>query len=96
MTTYNTNPELLRQTIQSVRNQLYPHWELCIADDFSTNEQVREVIQAEAKEESRIRFVFRAANGHISEATNSALELATGSYVAFLDHDDLLSQNALF
>ena len=96
MPTYNTNPELLRQTIQSVRNQLYPHWELCIADDFSTNEQVREVIQAEAKEESRIRFVFRAANGHISEATNSALELATGSYVAFLDHDDLLSQNALF
>ena len=96
MPTYNTNPELLRQTIQSVRNQLYPNWELCIADDFSTNEQVREVIQAEAKEESRIRFVFRAANGHISEATNSALELATGSYVAFLDHDDLLSQNALF
>ena len=96
MPTYNTNPMLLRKTIQSVRNQLYPNWELCIADDFSTNEQVREVIQAEAKEESRIRFVFRAANGHISEATNSALELATGSYVAFLDHDDLLSQNALF
>lgn len=96
MPTYNTNPMLLRKTIQSVRNQLYPHWELCIADDFSTNEQVREVIKAEAKEESRIRFVFRAANGHISEATNSALELATGSYVAFLDHDDLLSQNALF
>ena len=96
MPTYNTNPELLRQTIQSVRNQLYPNWELCIADDFSTNDQVREVIQAEAKEESRIRFVFRAENGHISEATNSALELATGGYVAFLDHDDLLSQNALF
>jgi len=96
MPTYNTNPELLRQTIQSVRNQLYPHWELCIADDFSTNAQVREVIKAEAKEEPRIRFVFRAANGHISEATNSALELATGSYIAFLDHDDLLSENALF
>lgn len=96
MPTYNTDPDLLRQTIQSVRNQLYPHWELCIADDFSTNEQVREAIKAEAKEEARIRFVFRAANGHISEATNSALELATGGYVAFLDHDDLLSQNALF
>ena len=96
MPTYNTNPMLLRKTIQSVRNQLYPNWELCIADDFSTNDQVREVIQAEAKEESRIRFVFRAENGHISEATNSALELATGGYVAFLDHDDLLSQNALF
>lgn len=96
MPTYNTNPELLRQTIQSVRNQLYSHWELCIADDFSIDEQVRKVIKAEAEEEPRIRFVFRAANSHISEATNSALELASGDYVAFLDHDDLLAENALF
>jgi O-antigen biosynthesis protein len=93
---YNSDPVLLREMIESVTAQVYPHWELCIADDASTNPEVREILQAAASADSRIKLAFRAENGHISEASNTALTLATGEFVALLDHDDLLSRHALF
>lgn len=86
----------LDEAIWSVRNQLYPNWELCIADDASKNEAVRELLKRHASEDERIQTVFRTKNGHISAASNSALEIATGEFVALLDNDDLLSQHALF
>lgn len=96
MPTYNTDPSMLRAAIESVRSQLYPHWQLCIADDNSTKEATLDVIREYSESDARIKIALRKYNGHISEATNTALTLATGDYVAFLDHDDLLTEDALF
>lgn len=93
---YNPKPEWLIQAIQSVQAQVYPHWELCLADDASTDPRIRQVLEKFAAQEPRIRVVFRKDNGHISAATNSAIEISTGEYIGFLDHDDLLAPDALF
>jgi GT2 family glycosyltransferase len=94
MPTYNANLEWLRQAIESVEAQLYPYWELCIVDDGSTNAEVRPFLKQ--YESERVRIVFREENGHISHATNSGFEVATGEWIALLDHDDLLREHALF
>jgi GT2 family glycosyltransferase len=96
MPTYNADPKWLAEAIDSVRNQVYPHWELCIADDASTNPNVRPLLERYMREDARIRVAFREKNGHISAASNSALELVTSDWVGLLDHDDLLPQHALF
>jgi len=92
---YNTPENYLRQLLDCLRSQLYPRWELCIADDASPKPHVRQILEEAAKTDPRIRPVFRKENGHISRATNSALEIATGEFVALLDHDDLLPPDAL-
>lgn len=90
-------PEVLFvKAIESVCAQLYPHWELCIADDASTLPHVKEVIERYTQKDPRIKAVFRSENGHISRASNSALELAAGEYAALFDHDDVLSRIALY
>jgi glycosyltransferase involved in cell wall biosynthesis len=96
MPTYNPNTVWLIEAIESVRKQIYHHWELCIADDASTDKVIRPILERYAREDSRIKIVFREKNGHISAASNSALEIATGEWIALLDHDDLLSEHALF
>ena len=93
---YNTDEIWLRKCLDSVLGQLYPHWELCIADDASTVTHIRLVLEEYMIRDDRIRVVFREVNGHISAASNSALSLATGEYVALLDHDDELTPDALF
>ncbi|MEY8017665.1 glycosyltransferase family 2 protein [Mycobacterium servetii] len=93
---YNTPERWLRACLDSVRSQLYGVWELCIADDASTKPHVRRVLQKYAAKDNRIKVVFRKENGHISATSNSALELASGTYVALLDHDDALPEHALF
>jgi GT2 family glycosyltransferase len=96
MPTWNSPLVFLDQAIWSVRRQLYPHWELCIADDASTDPQVRQLLERHRAEEPRISVVYRAENGHIAASTNSALTLAQGEFVALFDHDDLLSEDALY
>lgn len=96
MPTYNPKPEWLIEAIESVRKQIYQNWELCIADDASTDKAIRTILERYAREDSRIKVVFREQNGHISAASNSALGQATGEWVALLDHDDLLTEHALF
>lgn len=96
MPVYNTPERWLRQAIDSVLSQVYEHWELCIADDASTEPHVRQVLEEYRQRDARIKIVYRATNGHVSAATNSALALAGGSYVALLDHDDLLERHALY
>ena len=96
MPTYNSPIEFLRQAIESVEKQIYPHWELCIADDCSIDLEVRRLLEEKSISEPRIKLCFREKNGHISAASNSALELASGSWAALFDHDDLLSEDALF
>ncbi|NOR87916.1 MAG: glycosyltransferase, partial [Bacteroidales bacterium] len=96
MPTYNSNTEWLSVAIESVRAQIYPHWELCIADDASTNNECKDLLRKYQKEDNRIRVVFRNQNGHISNASNSALETVNGDFVALLDHDDKLPEDALY
>jgi GT2 family glycosyltransferase len=95
MPVYNAEEDWLREAILSVREQSYENWELCIADDCSPDDNVRRVLIAEADDDSRIKVVFRERNGGISEASNSALAMATGEWVGLLDHDDLLQPHAL-
>lgn len=93
---YNVPERFLHQAIESVRAQIYPNWELCIADDNSPNPAIREILEDYAKRDARIKFLARTENGHISRTTNSAAELASGEFYGFLDHDDELREHALF
>ena len=95
MPVYNTPVDLLRSAIDSVRHQIYPEWELCIADDCSTDTPMVQLLTEYAASDPRIKVVRREENGHISAASNTALSVATGQWVAPLDHDDLLSEHAL-
>lgn len=93
---YNPKSDWLIAAIDSVRGQIYPYWQLCIADDASTDMSICPLLQQYIEIDSRIHVVFRETNGHISAASNSALGLATGEWVALLDQDDLLPEHALF
>lgn len=93
---YNPPLDFLQKAIDSVKAQYYPHWELCLCDDASPNEAVRTLITNEANNDSRIKFVFREKNGHISKASNEALSVATGEWIGLLDHDDELTADALY
>ncbi len=92
---YNPDERFLRECLDSVLCQSYPYWELCVADDASPKPYVREVLEEYQSLDNRIKVVLRKQNGHISEASNSALSVAKGDFVALLDHDDLLSEHAL-
>lgn len=93
---YNTDEIWLIKCIESVLTQTYKNWELCISDDASTKSHVKKILQKYANQDVRIKPVFRETNGHISLASNSALEVANGEFVVLLDHDDELPSCALF
>jgi GT2 family glycosyltransferase len=93
---YDVEERWLRFALESVRRQLYQHWELCIADDHSPSPHVRRVLDEYVRADPRIKVVFRDKNGHISAASNTALRLATGEFIALLDHDDELAEHALY
>ena len=95
MPVYRPNLTHLRAAVASVRAQIYPDWELCIADDASPDETTYQSLKALAADEPRIKLERRPHNGGISLATNSAAALAEGEFLAFLDQDDLLTPNAL-
>lgn len=96
MPTYNPNIGWLEEAIESIQKQSYDNWELCIADDASSDERIKTILEEYQKQDSRIKLIFREENGHISEASNSALSLATGEFIALLDQDDILHSEALF
>lgn len=96
MPVYNVEEKWLRLCIDSILNQVYTNWELCMADDASTDANVKKILTEYQQLDERIRVVFREQNGHISEATNSALAIATGEFVALLDNDDELAINAFY
>ena len=93
---YNIDERWLRRCIDSVLAQLYTNWELCVADDASPEAHIRAVLDEYAATDGRVHVVYRPENGHISAASNSALELATGEFVVLLDHDDEISEDALY
>jgi GT2 family glycosyltransferase len=96
LATYHSDIGYLRSCIDSVIAQSYPHWQLCIADDGSADSAVKSVLSQYAQSDARIEVLFREQNGHISAASNSALSLARGEFIALLDHDDCLAEHALF
>lgn len=91
---YNVLDKHLIPCIESVLEQEYTNWELCLADDCSTWDNVRTTLK-KYESNPQIKIAYREKNGHISECTNSALEMATGEFIAFLDCDDVLAPNAL-
>ena len=92
---FNVDPKWLRLAVESVRRQPYDHWELCLADDASTNPATLAYLKS-LTGDPRIKVTFRETNGHICRATNSAADLATGDFVALLDNDDELAVDALY
>jgi len=96
MPVYNVDTRWLEKAIQSVNDQFYDNWELCIADDASTQEQIPGLLGKYEKEDSRIKVKYLDNNQGISGASNQALSMATGEFIALLDHDDKLSKNALY
>ncbi len=96
MPVHNTDPSLLRAAVESVKSQLYPHWQLCIADDASTRAATRQMLQTLATNDALINVVRSETALGIAAATNLALQHATGTYVAFCDHDDVLTEDALY
>ena len=92
---YNSESQWLRKCIESVRKQMYPHWELCLADDASTEGHVGSILREYSQLDRRIKVVFSETNQGTSHASNRALALATGDFVGLLDHDDELAPDTL-
>jgi GT2 family glycosyltransferase len=95
MPVYNTEPEWLWGAIASVRQQIYPNWQLCIADDASTREDTRALLHECKAMDPRITVTYLEENRGIAGASNAALATARGEFVGFLDHDDELKPNAV-
>jgi GT2 family glycosyltransferase/SAM-dependent methyltransferase len=93
---WNTDEKLLRFAIDSVINQVYDNWELCIVDGGSTKSYIKPVLEEYAKKNPRIKIKFLTENKGISENSNETLSLATGEFIVFLDHDDELAPLALY
>ena len=96
MPTYNTPEKLLRKALDSVRSQLYPSWELCIADDASTKPHVSRILKEYAAVDHRINIRFSEHNGGVAPTSNLAFDMAKGEFVVLFDHDDLLEPQAMF
>jgi GT2 family glycosyltransferase len=92
---YETPPAVLTAMLRSVERQSFGDWELCLVDDASPSPHVAEMLAAAAARDPRIRVETREANGGIVAASNDALAMATGEFIALLDHDDALHPEAL-
>lgn len=95
MPVYKTPLAFLEAAIESVRRQTYSNWELCIADDASSSAEIDSALRRFSRDDPRIVFTSLQSNRGISAATNAALAMATGEFIGLLDHDDLLTYDAL-
>jgi glycosyltransferase involved in cell wall biosynthesis len=93
---YNTEKRILTETIESVINQSYDKWELCLADGNSSKSHIKDILRSYAGKDSRIKVKFMNENKGIAGNSNEALSMAGGEYIALLDHDDTLAPFALF
>lgn len=93
---YRTPEEFLMQMIQSVRRQTYGNWELCIANADPSDENVARILKTASRKDERIRVTEVPENEGIAQNTNAALAIAKGAYIGLLDHDDLLTADALY
>ncbi|HKY05036.1 MAG TPA: glycosyltransferase, partial [Blastocatellia bacterium] len=95
MPVYNVDPVYLEMALKSVEDQVYPEWELCVADDLSSDERIPDLLRSYASRDNRIKFMRLAERSHVAGATNAAIRMAQGEFLAFLDHDDELIPTAL-
>lgn len=93
---YNTPETFLRQMIESVQKQTYGNWELCIANANPANEQVKVILKEYTANDARVKVTDVPENEGIAQNTNKALEIADGTFIGLLDHDDVLAENALY
>lgn len=97
MPVFNVEATWLQRAVDSVTRQVYSEWELCLVDDHSTSLSTSQYLKRlHTDGDPRIKILRRSSNGGISAATNDALGLAEGEYVALMDHDDELAPHALF
>lgn len=92
---YNTPLDVLGESIESVMDQSFEDWELILIDDNSPDPRVRDLLHRYARSDRRIKVIERETNGHIVAASNDGIAVATGEFIALLDHDDLLTPDAL-
>ncbi|MGN0973214.1 MAG: glycosyltransferase [Bacilli bacterium] len=93
---YNVPIKYLEECIDSVLNQNYSNWELCLVDDCSTNEDIKPTLEKYEKMDKRIKVHYRKENGRIAEATNTGFKMAKGEFIGLLDNDDVLTVDALY
>lgn len=93
---YKTRPKYLREMIESVESQTYGKWELCLADGSGEESPLISIVEEYAERDSRIHYTVLKENKGIAENTNAAITMATGDYIVLADHDDLMTENALF
>lgn len=93
---YRTPPGYLSQLIQSVKDQTYGNWELCLSDGSGADSPLKSMLERYQKEDERIKVIFHEESLKIAENTNAAIEAAAGEWIAFADHDDVLTPDALF
>ena len=93
---YNIGKEYLFDCINSILDQTYTNFEICLVDDCSTKDETKEALKELESKDKRIKIKYRKQNGHISAATNDALKMAKGEFVSLVDDDDLLTKNALY
>lgn len=93
---YKTQPEYLKQLIESIQAQTYTNWELCLSDGSGENSPLEKLLKSYEAGDSRIRVVSHKEPLQISHNTNAAIEISQGEFIAFADHDDKLEPHALF
>ena len=93
---YNVSKKLLSECLDSILNQTYKNFEICIADDHSLNEETINTLKEYEKRDKRIKVVYRDKNGMISAASNSAIKIAKGEFIVLVDNDDTIDENALY
>lgn len=94
--TYNTPVKLLIDLVNSIKSQTYTNWELCLADGNSSNNDTISILEKLSNTDSRIKVKFLEENYMISGNTNEAIKMATGEFIALMDHDDLIEPDTLF
>lgn len=92
---YNVERKYLAECLDSILNQTYQNFEICLSNDCSSLQETIDTLNEYEKKDSRIKVHHRKENGHISKATNDALNIASGEFIGLMDNDDLLARNAL-
>ena len=93
---YKNNPEYLKNLITSVQQQTYANWELCLSDGSGSDSPLTEILKEYTSSDERIKVISNESALQISENTNAAISIATGDFIAFGDHDDVLTPNAFY
>ncbi len=93
---YNVERKYLSECLDSILNQTYQNFEICLSNDCSTLKETLDTLAEYEKKDNRIKVFHRKENGHISKATNDALSIASGEFIGLMDNDDLLTKNALY